>query len=119
LLRGKSVLLPQFPPRVGSDSAFSLAAFYHPHTSYKKMNTHTVMALLMICMLAHAELPYKLPPKAKYDVSAATIAVAKTELSTHLAGDAATLTNLFVSPTMCGPGLWHILKKSSIGVHSG
>ena len=68
--------------------------------------------LLLLCVLARAELPYKLPPKAKYDVSADAIAAAKAELSTHLVGDAATLTNLFVPPILCGPGLWHILKDS-------
>jgi hypothetical protein len=72
----------------------------------------TVIVLLMICVLAHAELPFKLPPKAKYDVPSEIIAVAKAALSKHLAGDAATLTNLFASPTMCGPGLWLILKTS-------
>jgi hypothetical protein len=76
------------------------------------MKKNTVIVLLMICVLAHADLPFKLPPKAKYDVSAETIAVAKTELSKYMVGDAAMLTNLFISPMMCGPGLWNILKDS-------
>lgn len=66
----------------------------------------------MICVVAHAELPFKLPPKAKYDVSTETIAKVKAELSTNMVSNAATLTNLIISPTICGPGLWHILKDS-------
>jgi len=76
------------------------------------MKKYTAIVLLITCVLAHAELPFKLPPKAKYDVSAEAIAKAKTELSTNMVSNAATLTNLFVSPTICGPGLWHILKDS-------
>ena len=76
------------------------------------MKKHIAIVLLMICVLAHAELPFKLPPNAKYNVPAETIAMAKAALSTNMVSDATTLTNLFVSPTICGPGLWHILKDS-------
>ena len=76
------------------------------------MKKYTAIVLLVSCVLAHAELPFKLPPNAKYNVSAEMIAKAKIELSTNLVSDAATLTNLFVTPTICGPGLWHILKDS-------
>lgn len=62
--------------------------------------------------LAHAELPYKLPAKAKYTASAEAIAKAKEDLATNLVANAATLTNLFAAPEMCGPGLWHIIKDS-------
>ena len=76
------------------------------------MKTYTAIVLLMIGVLAHADLSFKLPPNAKYNVSAEMIAKAKTELSTNLSSDAMALTNLFVTPTICGPGLWHILKDS-------
>ncbi len=93
-----------------------------PNKSPKTTRGHTLgssrshglfcVVLLLLCVSARAELPFKLPPKAKYDVSADAIAQAKSELSTNLVSDAAALTNLFVSPTICGPGLWHILKDS-------
>ena len=76
------------------------------------MKSHTAILLFATCLSAHAELPYKLPPKAKYTASSEAITKAKTELSANLIGDAATLTNLFSSPMMCGPGLWHVLKSS-------
>jgi hypothetical protein len=76
------------------------------------MKTFIAITLLTTCTLAQAELPYKLPPKAKYTASAEAIAAAKADLSAHLAADASTLTNLFVSPMMCGPGLWDVLKSS-------
>ena len=70
------------------------------------------MLLPFACTAAQADLPFQLPPKAKYTASAASIATAKDELSTSLATDAGGLTNLFVSPMMCGPGLWDVLKSS-------
>jgi len=63
-------------------------------------------------LCAFAELPYKLPAKAKYTVSKEAINKGKDELSTNLIGDANALTNLFDSPMMCGPGLWNVLKSS-------
>jgi hypothetical protein len=65
-----------------------------------------------ICLCAHADLPFKLPPKAKYTASSEAIASAKAKLAANLVANAATLTNLFASPMMCGPGLWHLLKDS-------
>jgi hypothetical protein len=76
------------------------------------MKKYIIIVLLVSCVLAHAELTFKLPPNAKYNVSAEMIAKAKIELSTNLVSDAVTLTNLFVPPTICGPGLWNILKDS-------
>jgi hypothetical protein len=76
------------------------------------MKKHLAVGLLITCVIAHAELTFKLPPTAKYDVSAETIAKAKLKLTTNLVSEAATLTNLFVTPTICGPGLWNILKDS-------
>jgi hypothetical protein len=76
------------------------------------MKIRTAILFLMTCLFAHAELPYELPPKAKYTVSSEALAKAKTALSANLVGNAATLTNLFATPTMCGPGLWNILKSS-------
>ena len=64
------------------------------------------------CLFAHADFRYKLPPKAKYTASSEAITKAKTQLSTKLVTNAITLTNLFASPMMCGPGLWHVLKDS-------
>lgn len=75
--------------------------------------THRILlVLLTVCAGARAELPYKLPRGAKYNVSDETIAKAKTFLTTNLVGDASVLTNLFAPPMMCGPGLWDILKSS-------
>jgi len=71
-----------------------------------------VLVAFTMCSFAHAELPYKLPPKAKYTASNEAITKAKVELSANLVSDAATLTNLFASPMMCGPGLWNALKGS-------
>jgi hypothetical protein len=68
--------------------------------------------LLLTCVLVRAELPFKLPPKAKYAASPEEIERAKTDLSTHLRVDLASLTNLFAAPMMCGPGLWDVLKSS-------
>jgi len=65
-----------------------------------------------MCLTVGAELPFKLPPKAKYTASEKSINQAKDLLKHYLAGDANTLTNLFVRPTMCGPGLWNLLKGS-------
>ena len=65
-----------------------------------------------MCLLAHADLPYPLPPKAKHTVSKEAIATAKTNLSANLVTNAITLTNLFASPMMCGPALWHAVKNS-------
>lgn len=76
------------------------------------MKSLTTILLLASCLFAHAELPYKLPPKAKYTASSEAIAKAKQQLSVNLVTNAATLTNLFVKPMMCGPGLWHIVKDS-------
>ena len=76
------------------------------------MNSHTAILLFATCLFAHAELPYKLPPKAKYTATKEDIAKAKTELSANLVGNAETLTNLFASPMVCGPGLWNALKSS-------
>jgi hypothetical protein len=74
---------------------------------------HCLVILLLITgLLARAELPFKLPPKAKYTASAEDIAAAKTALSTQLKPDAAALTNLFSAPMICGPGLWDALKGS-------
>src|SRR3954468_14629734 len=74
----------------------------------------SLLALILLTALlnAHGELPFKLPPKAKYTASSQAIERAKQELSINLVTNAATLSNLFVRPTMCGPGLWHILKDS-------
>jgi len=71
-----------------------------------------VIVFLIACVCAHADLPFKLPAHAKYKVSADLIAKAEAELSTNLVDNTATLTNLFATPTICGPGLWHILKDS-------
>ena len=76
------------------------------------MKKYSVIVLLVSCVLSHAALSFKLPPNAKYNVSEEMIDKAKIELSTSLISDAATLTNLFVLPTVCGPGLWNILKDS-------
>ncbi len=76
------------------------------------MKLHTAILLLATCLIVHAELPFKLPPKAKYTASEDAITKAKAVLSANLNGDAAMLTNLFASPMMCGPGLWDILKSS-------
>jgi hypothetical protein len=76
------------------------------------MKKYTLTLLLASCVLTHGELTFKLPPNAKYNVSAEMIANAKIELSSNLVSDAAMLTNLFVIPTICGPGLWNILKDS-------
>ena len=65
-----------------------------------------------MCLFARAELPYKLPPKAKYTASSEAIARAQADLSAMLVTNAITLTNLFTSPMMCGPGLWNVLKDS-------
>jgi hypothetical protein len=72
-----------------------------------------ILASIVGGMSAHAELPYELPPKAKYTASSEAISKAKTALSANLLDNAANLTNLFTKPTMCGPGLWSILKNSS------
>jgi hypothetical protein len=72
-----------------------------------------IIALLLIAGVpGRAELPFELPPKAKYTASAEDIAAAKTAVSTQLKSDAAALTNLFSAPMMCGPGLWNVLKSS-------
>jgi hypothetical protein len=76
------------------------------------MKLLAAIVLLTTSLVGHADLPYKLPPKAKYTASSEAIARAKQELSINLVADAATLTNLFIKPTMCGPGLWHILEDS-------
>ena len=76
------------------------------------MKAFIAILLFATCVLSRAELPYKLPPGAKYTASAEAIAAAKADLSAHLTADATTLTNLFIRPTMCGPGLWDILKSS-------
>jgi hypothetical protein len=76
------------------------------------MKKRTAILFFLTCLFAHAKLPYELPPKAKYTVSSEAIAKAKTALSANLVGNAASLTNLFATPTMCGPGLWNVLKSS-------
>ena len=76
------------------------------------MKSQIAILLFATCLFAHAELPYKLPPKAKYTASNEAISKAKIELSANLVGDVATLTNLFASPMMCGPGLWNVLESS-------
>jgi hypothetical protein len=76
------------------------------------MKSFAAILLFVTCLVAHAELPFKLPPNAKYTVSEEAISRAKTELSSNLVADAATLTNLFASPMMCGPELWSVLKSS-------
>jgi hypothetical protein len=76
------------------------------------MKAKVLLFLLVICLTASADLPFKLPPKAKYTPSEKSINKAKDILKQYLAGDANSLTNLFVKPTMCGPGLWDALKDS-------
>ena len=76
------------------------------------MKLHILLILLTSNGLVRAELPFKLPAKAKYTASTEAIAQAKAALMTNLVADATTLTNLFSSPMMCGPGLWDILKSS-------
>ena len=77
------------------------------------MKTNIVLFLLAIGLTVYAELPFKLPPKARYTASEESINKAKDILKQYLVGDANTLTNLFVRPTMCGPGLWNVFKDSS------
>jgi hypothetical protein len=77
------------------------------------MTTHAVVLLFTTCVMVHAQLPYPLPPKAKYTASIEAIATARADLSTNLVSDASTLTNLFSSPMICGPGLWNVLKGST------
>ena len=76
------------------------------------MKSHAAVLVLTTCLFAHAELLYKLPPKAKYTASSEAINTAKLQLSANLVTNAVTLTNLFASPMMCGPGLWNALKNS-------
>ena len=60
----------------------------------------------------HANLSFKLPPNAKYTASEKSINTAIDILRTHINDDANNLTNIFVKPTVCGPGLWNLLKHS-------
>ena len=76
------------------------------------MKSNVAILLCAACLVGHGALPYKLPPNAKYKASKEAIARAKSYLSTNLVSDAATLTNLFAAPMMCGPGLWNALKNS-------
>jgi hypothetical protein len=76
------------------------------------MKSLTAILILAACLFVRAELPYKLPPKAKHSATVEAVAKAKTDLSANLVGDAAILTNLFASPMVCGPGLWNVLKSS-------
>jgi hypothetical protein len=76
------------------------------------MKSLAAILLFATCLFAWADLPYKLPPKAKYTASNEAIAKAKTQLSAQLATNTSVLTNLFTSPMMCGPGLWNVLKDS-------
>src|SRR5438046_1135335 len=61
------------------------------------MKSLAAILLFVTCLFARADLPYKLPPKAKYTASSEAIARAKTELSATLVTNAITLTNLFTS----------------------
>lgn len=74
--------------------------------------TATALLLLLIASSARAELPYKLPPKAKYTATEQDIAKAKADLTALLTPDVTTLGKLFASPLICGPGLWNIVKDS-------
>lgn len=76
------------------------------------MKSPVAILLLTMCLQAQAQLPFKLPPKAKYTASKEAITKAKADLSANLVTNVVTLTNLFVSPAICGPGLWNILKSS-------
>ena len=76
------------------------------------MKLKAFILLLVTSIVAFAELPYALPPKAKYTASPEAIAKAKADLSAYLVGDAASQTNLFSPPMICGPGLWDILKPA-------
>lgn len=76
------------------------------------MKSPITVLLFTMCLLAQAQLPFKLPPKAKYTASKEAITKAKANLSANLVTNVVTLTNLFVSPAICGPGLWNILKSS-------
>ncbi len=87
--------------------------------THSRYQTPTVTMILrpFLLLLAtsgflRAGLPFKLPPDAEYSASAEAIAIAKTNLSANLTAKPALLTNLFVSPMMCGPGLWDVLKRS-------
>ena len=77
------------------------------------MKTKVLLFLLAMCLTVYADLPFKLPPKARYTASEKSINKAKDILKQYLVGDANALTNLFAKPTMCGPGLWNVLKDSS------
>jgi len=77
------------------------------------MNSCVLLFLLTASTLLGGELPYKLPPHAKYTASEETIVKAKAALNTNLVDEVNTLTNLFVSPMICGPGLWSILNDSA------
>jgi len=76
------------------------------------MKAGFLLFLLAMCLSVQAKLSFKLPPYAKYTASEKSINQAKDALKQYLVGDANTLTNLFVRPTMCGPGLWNLLKDS-------
>ena len=76
------------------------------------MKIRALLFLFITCLVVNAGLSFKLPPKAKYTASEKTINEAKRDLTNYLVGDATTLTNLFVRPTICGPGLWNVLKDS-------
>jgi hypothetical protein len=77
------------------------------------MKISITLLVLAISLVAYAELPFKLPPKAKYTPSDKSINKAKDTLSHYLVSDADVLTNLFAKPmVMCGPGLWNALKDS-------
>src|SRR6266568_975683 len=75
------------------------------------------LLLLATCVFLRAGLPFELPPEAEYSASDEAIARAKTNLATSLSAQPTTLTNLFSSPMMCGPGLWELLKNSPHFAH--
>jgi len=64
------------------------------------MKSLVAILLFATCLFARADLPYKLPPKAKYTATSEAIARAMAELSAKLVTNAITLTNLFTSPMM-------------------
>jgi hypothetical protein len=71
-----------------------------------------ILLLAITSTLAPAELPYPLPPKAKYTATDADIAKAKADLVANLSPDLNTLSKILTSPLICGPGLWSIVKDS-------
>jgi hypothetical protein len=77
------------------------------------MKVGILLFLLVVRLPVYADLPFKLPPNAKYTASEKSINGAKDVLKQYLVGDANALTNLFVEKPLCGPGLWNLLKDSA------